>query len=646
MIRSRSSWSAGLVAAVAVLLMSSVASAHDPREYGPYRAADGQPVVPAPGLGGSLGVAARPERPVLDNFRVVGQLGIGAQTWNGDVFLYDHGGREGKHVYVGNAGRPCLGKGISIIDVTDPSNPVRVARAAAHEGVSNEDVVVRRIGNRDILAVGVQICGEGGRAGLALFDVTDPSDPTELSFLPMPGGGVHELDVVVRPDGRALALLAVPFVEFEDVYFGASNGGEFRIVDISDPAEPQEIADWGIIRDSELRIPGGNDEISSSFQGLGNFPAIFVHSARAADDGMSAYVSYWDAGVLKFDISDPTEPRLLAHTLFRESADGDAHSVTPFDVGGSRYLFTNDEDTTAMSPAYLFELGDLGAAENERDGHPIIEVPWAPTLLSDQGELTRRVFDAGDGCQRSDFAGARGRFVLIDTVDPFYEGIIDGWTVPCGIGRQALRAVDAGARAIVFNVVSPDDAYPFGPRSEKVFEELQERATGVPMVMVSDIDEVAARIRDRLAQSIEDERLTLRPGYPSYGSLRVFAEDSASDRDGDGVDDYAQVGSFAGVPNVQGERFPAFGEWTIHNTEVLGDRAYSSWYSNGVVALDVSDPRSPRFVGRFVPSFPGSSRSFGIWGVAVDPDTNLIYASDLDQGLFIVRPRGAARISN
>jgi len=32
-----------------------------------------------------------------------------------------------------------------------------------------------------------------------------------------------------------------------------------------------------------------------------------------------------------------------------------------------------------------------------------------------------------------------------------------------------------------------------------------------------------------------------------------------------------------------------------------------------------------------------------MWGVAVDPQTNLVYASDIDQGLWILRPRGEAR---
>ena len=31
---------------------------------------------------------------------------------------------------------------------------------------------------------------------------------------------------------------------------------------------------------------------------------------------MTAYVSYWDSGVLKFDISDPPNPELLGRTQY------------------------------------------------------------------------------------------------------------------------------------------------------------------------------------------------------------------------------------------------------------------------------------------------------------------------------------------
>ena len=67
------------------------------------------------------------------------------------------------------------------------------------------------IEDMDVLGIGVQVCKpQGGSGGLQLFDVTDPTDPQALSFFPVPGGGVHELDMVTRTDGTTLALLAVP----------------------------------------------------------------------------------------------------------------------------------------------------------------------------------------------------------------------------------------------------------------------------------------------------------------------------------------------------------------------------------------------------------------------------------------------------
>jgi hypothetical protein len=581
------------------------------------------------------GAAAQLVRARSDHFKLLGHHELAGPT-NGDVWFYDHGGKVGKYAYVGTWSDPCSGIGVKIVDVNDPTHPRLVATTPTWPGVSHEDVVVRRIGGRDILGAGIQICGEGGVGGLALFDVTNPRRPTRLSFLPTPSGGVHELDLVVRPGGRALALLAVPFAEFDNVYFGADNGGDFRIVDITDPAQPVPLADWGVIADSHLRNFAGNDEVSSPFQGLGYFAAIYAHSARAADRGRTAYVSYWDSGILKFDIRNPRHPRLLARTAYGVRDDGDGHSMTPYEVHGRRYILQNDEDFERLSPTLVTSSATGGKR------YAGIEEPWMPTLLSQTGTVAGRVHDAGDGCQASDFVGAAGKVVLVDTVDPFYVDILSGWSVPCALGDQVLRAARAGARALLLNLISPDDAYPYPP-SEQALQEIAQVAEGMPAVMISDIDELADRIRAALANGAV--RVRLRPGRPSFGFLRVYSERGAADRNHDGVPEYRQVGRFAGLPHVTGELFPPDGGWSIHNTEVLGDRAYSSWYSHGIVALDVGHPTQPAKVGQFVPPPPaGGEPPFAlVWGVAIDPDTGIIYASDINSGLWIVRPTGRAR---
>ena len=562
---------------------------------------------------------------VANNFEVLGHSNLGGGVPNGDVWFHDHGGSVGKFAYVGTWSGQCTGQGAKIIDVNDPTKPKWEGFVGARKNSSNEDVVVRRIGSRDVLGIGVQACGPGGSDGLALFDVTNPRRPTELSFLPT-GTGVHELDLVVRPDGRALALLATPFSEFSDTYFGTSLGGEFRIAEITNPAAPAPLADWGIIADSNLLIQGGNDEVSSSFQGLpGFFAANYAHSVRAADNGATAYVSYWDGGILKFDISDPADPTYVGRTIYPRGSSGDGHSMTPYQVGGTRYILQNDEDFQSL-PDVLVTSSAPGAGTYEG-----IQQPWSPGLFTDGGQsVTGAVHDAGDGCEAGDYAGAAGDVALADTVDPFYEGIIPGWpTPPCSIGQQALLASAAGARAFVSNLISPDDAYILSPGVDgKALA-----ALSIPVFQIADIDDIADAIRAAGVATI-----TLTAVEPSWGYLRVFREDASNE--------WQQVGAFTGAPHAFGEHPTPPGSWSIHNTEVLGNRAYSSWYSNGIVALDLSTPTTPVMRGPFVPDTSRrNANSLGpgpaqMWGVAIDPATGIVYASEMRTGLWIVRPIG------
>jgi choice-of-anchor B domain-containing protein len=82
------------------------------------------------------------------------------------------------------------------------------------------------------------------------------------------------------------------------------------------------------------------------------------------------------------------------------------------------------------------------------------------------------------------------------------------------------------------------------------------------------------------------------------------------------------------------------GETSIpHNVHVVNDYLVISHYTEGVVICDALDPRKIITVGRFdtSPRFTGGG-FFGCWGVYPYFPSGLIIASDMEEGLFILRP--------
>jgi choice-of-anchor B domain-containing protein len=78
-----------------------------------------------------------------------------------------------------------------------------------------------------------------------------------------------------------------------------------------------------------------------------------------------------------------------------------------------------------------------------------------------------------------------------------------------------------------------------------------------------------------------------------------------------------------------------------HNVLVDGDRLVIAHYTEGVHMLDVRDPTRPRVLG-FYDTFDGVLEGFhGTWGAYIFPNSNLLLASDIEGGLFVVRYTGS-----
>ena len=311
--------------------------------------------------GGGSGVGTG-DVPRTKNFRVLGHHDLGLSESNADVWVH------GNFAYVGTWGNPCTGRGVKILDVSDVSDPQLIGTLAARTGTSAEDMVARRVStpffSGDLMAVGIQRCGEDPALdtqefGLQLWNVTNPYAPVFIMEFGVGhgNGGVHELDLFQR-GGRVYALLAHPFSE----WFDPAGHGDFMIVDVTNPSLPVMTASWGA---------GMNGFSRGPFWGQGDFGASFGHSARASADGRKAYVSYWDLGVLKFDITDVTNPVLLTKTTFEEWEDGDAHSMTPYRTDrGRKLILQNDGDFSAKTPAQIHYGKRRSGVANEAPRKP------------------------------------------------------------------------------------------------------------------------------------------------------------------------------------------------------------------------------------------------------------------------------------
>jgi hypothetical protein len=72
---------------------------------------------------------------------------------------------------------------------------------------------------------------------------------------------------------------------------------------------------------------------------------------------------------------------------------------------------------------------------------------------------------------------------------------------------------------------------------------------------------------------------------------------------------------------------------TVHDPKVQGNTLYLSYYSGGVLSVDITDPSKPVEIGRYTPE------KGNVWGVFVD--RNYVLASDMGQGLKVLLKNNA-----
>lgn len=269
---------------------------------------------------------SRPDLPRPDYAKNMKLIGHSDQGGRGDgLQVMVHRG----YAYVG---QPWSG-GYSILDVRNPRSPgptvfVPAPKNTWHIHLQTHENLLLVIHARDLFAdaafsadervyytrsVG-ETAGTSDRnwadrpwsAGLGIYDISRPTEPRSVGFLPLEGVGVHRVWYV----GGRWAYVSALLDGYTDYIF--------LVVDLADPTRPRAAGRWWL---PGMHTAGGENPTWKSGQRWA------LHHALV--EGDTAYACWRDGGLTLLDLKDRENPTLIAHRNWSPPFGGGTHTALP-----------------------------------------------------------------------------------------------------------------------------------------------------------------------------------------------------------------------------------------------------------------------------------------------------------------------------
>lgn len=538
----------------------------------------------------------------------------------------------GNFAYLGAFNQPCGQGGVYVVDISDPTNPTEVGFIPTAPGsFVGEGVQAIHLNTKkykgDILVINNEICAitSSQIGGFSIFDVTNP-----LSPVPLVVGAGDPTPSPLSATNRIHSAFA--WQQKKDAYVVIVDDEELADVDIfkiTNPASPQliaevELADW----------PGAQDGQSA---GLGSFPASFLHDmvVRKVRGDWLMLLSYWDAGFIVLNVNDPANPVFVEDTTYAVP-DAQLGSGSPEGNGhqaefshNARFMLGADEDFSATRITSFTSSAFGGSL-------PATEGAFTVNIVNLPGDMmTGEVVHVGRGCPPDPalgipagdayLANPTGKIALIE------RGL-------CRFDNKVAWAQLNGAvGAIVYN--SAGGILTMGGDNPV--------QAGAPSVVGTSITIPGIFVHRTTGLALRDGTppvtATATAEFDGWGYVHLFDARTLAEIDTYAVPEGIDPGFLRTPANPAG-----FGNLTVHEiaTDPAVNLAYLSYYDAGFRVI-MFGPDGIGEVGHFI-----DANGNDFWGVQVhrlpdgdddgddDEGETLILASDRDSGLWIFRYTG------
>jgi hypothetical protein len=544
----------------------------------------------------------------------------------------------------------CTRGGVYTVDISDPTAPTQTGFIPALPGnYHGEGAHVISVDTRaftgDLLAVNNEFCTDtpASGGGFDLYDVSDPQNPkTLVQGFGDHGGEGHMTgndtgivntyhSVFLWKAGSKVYLVGVDNIELHDV----------DIYDVSNPSNPKPVAEHDLL----ALFPSIEDQSANNDE-------IFHHDVVVKTIGgrqiMSA--SYWDAGYVILDVTNPAKPQLLRDSSFDGpdplsgdvTAEGNGHeSEFSFD---NKYLLAADEDFAPYRPKQ-FEITSGPYAGQ----YPASEVGGGTSQASlpDQ-TLNGQVVYGGYGCPGSSRIPPRSQ-TLPATLPAGEEAIVvlqrgpeqdtTDTNAACFPGEKAAEAKNAGYDAVILmnrHLGSADLDEPYCgsggyPPGVTMVTLCVSHAAG--HALFADTADYTLPYDDEtemVALGTLGERANATSEFDGWGYGHLYRNSGTK---------MERIDSFA-VPEALDPAYAfGFGDLSIHEFATDPDRniAYTAYYAAGLRVFKFGESGLTE-VGRYIDE--GGNNFWGIEQATRPNGKRLIAASDRDHGLYLFEYTG------